>query len=85
MVPFFCSNDHMKYAQHSCPSAHKKDIQVPVCPLCGSPVPTPRNQPPDIAVSDHIDNDCQSDPAKAKRKVCVCFHLNHNVNVLTYL
>lgn len=63
--------DHMSYAQHSCPSAHKKDVQVPICPLCGSPVPTPRNQPPDIAVSDHIDRDCQSDPAKAKRKVSI--------------
>ncbi|KAL0273320.1 UNVERIFIED_CONTAM: hypothetical protein PYX00_006015 [Menopon gallinae] len=61
--------DHMSYVQHSCPSAHKKDVQVPICPLCGSPVPTPRNQPPDIAVSEHIDRDCQSDPAKAKRKV----------------
>lgn len=67
----FCySKDHMTYAQHSCPNAQSKNVQVPVCPLCNNPVPSPRGQPPDIAVGDHIDRDCQSDPAKKQRKVC---------------
>lgn len=59
----------MNYDKHNCPSAHKKNVQVPVCPLCGLPVLTPRNQKPDITVSEHIDNDCKADPAKVKKKV----------------
>ena len=30
-------------------------VQVPVCPLCSAPVPTPRGTLPDIAVGAHID------------------------------
>ena len=40
-----------------------------MCPLCNQPVPWKRGEAPDIAVGDHIDRDCQSDPAKQKRKV----------------
>jgi len=64
----FCS-DHFTYTSHQCPSAYKKDVQVPVCPLCSSPVPMKRGDMPDIAVSAHIDNDCKSDPAVKKRKI----------------
>lgn len=64
----FCQ-EHMKYASHSCASAYKKDVQVPVCPLCNVPIPIRRGEPPDIAVGAHIDRDCQSDPAKDRRKV----------------
>ncbi|XP_071950492.1 AN1-type zinc finger protein 2A-like [Antedon mediterranea] len=64
----FCK-DHINYSNHSCPSAYKKDVQVPVCPLCNKPVPGQRGEAPDIAVSGHIDRDCQSDPAIKKRKV----------------
>ncbi|XP_033105974.1 AN1-type zinc finger protein 2A-like [Anneissia japonica] len=64
----FCK-DHIIYSKHSCPSSYKKDIQVPVCPLCNKPVPGKRGEAPDIAVSGHIDRDCQSDPAVKKRKV----------------
>ncbi|XP_065577971.1 AN1-type zinc finger protein 2A-like [Artemia franciscana] len=64
----FCL-EHYKYNSHSCTSAEKKNVQVPVCPLCNGPVPGNRDDPPDIAVSGHIDNDCKSDPAKAKRKL----------------
>ncbi|CAH2055810.1 unnamed protein product, partial [Iphiclides podalirius] len=42
--------------------------QVPDCPLCGAPVPGRRGEPPDVAVSQHIDNQCTSDPAKERRK-----------------
>ncbi|XP_022110932.1 AN1-type zinc finger protein 2B-like [Acanthaster planci] len=45
------------------------DVQVPVCPLCNKPIPVKRGEPPDIQVSQHIDSDCQSDPAKEKRRV----------------
>ena len=46
------------------------DLKVPVCPLCQRPIPvTKRGDPPDLAVSRHIDSECQSDPAKERRKV----------------
>ena len=40
-----------------------------MCPLCNIPIPVKRGEPPDIRVGQHIDTDCQSDPAKEKRKV----------------
>nr|CAG4638633.1 EOG090X0APF [Cyclestheria hislopi] len=64
----FCK-DHIRYQLHSCQSSYKKDVQVPVCPLCNEPVPWKRGELPDIVVGAHIDRDCQSDPAKQKRKV----------------
>ncbi|XP_075234943.1 AN1-type zinc finger protein 2A isoform X2 [Lycorma delicatula] len=61
-------HEHMKYASHNCESLYKKNVQVPVCPLCNIPIPFARGQPPDVAVSAHIDTQCQSDPAKDRRK-----------------
>lgn len=66
---FFCSDQHYTYTTHNCPNAYLKNNQVPECPLCNAPVPIGRGQQPDAAVSAHIDNDCQSDPAKSRRKV----------------
>ncbi|XP_062354253.1 AN1-type zinc finger protein 2B isoform X1 [Cinclus cinclus] len=64
----FCT-DHIAYAQHDCTSAYKKDVQVPVCPLCNTPVPVSRGEMPDVVVGEHIDRDCKSDPAQRKRKI----------------
>ncbi|XP_033327446.1 AN1-type zinc finger protein 2A [Megalopta genalis] len=64
----FCTK-HISYTNHSCPSAYKKDVQVPVCPLCNTPVPTKRGDPPDIAVGQHMDNECQSDFKKPRAKI----------------
>ncbi|NXA46744.1 ZFN2B protein, partial [Nothocercus julius] len=64
----FCT-EHVAYAQHGCTSAYKKDVQVPVCPLCNTPVPVRRGQMPDVVVGEHIDRDCRSDPAQRKRKI----------------
>jgi hypothetical protein len=64
-----CSREHISYKGHSCPSAYKKDVQVPVCPLCNTPIPVKRGEQPDITVGAHIDSDCMSDPAKNRRKV----------------
>ncbi|XP_043849287.1 AN1-type zinc finger protein 2B [Dromiciops gliroides] len=64
----FCA-DHVAYDQHHCDSAYKKDVQVPVCPLCNVPVPVARGESPDRAVGEHIDRDCRSDPAQRKRKI----------------
>lgn len=59
----------MSYAQHECVSAYKKNIQVPVCPLCNKPVPVEKGILPDVAVGNHIDNYCQSDRAQERKKV----------------
>ncbi|NWH65893.1 ZFN2B protein, partial [Geococcyx californianus] len=64
----FCT-DHIAYTQHECTSAYKKDVQVPVCPLCNTPVPVRRGEMPDVVVGEHIDRDCRSDPAQRKRKI----------------
>ncbi|XP_048339742.1 AN1-type zinc finger protein 2B isoform X4 [Sphaerodactylus townsendi] len=64
----FCTN-HVAYAHHNCTSAYKKDVQVPVCPLCSMPIPVKRGEMPDIVVGTHIDQDCKSDPAQRKRKI----------------
>ncbi|XP_045077570.1 AN1-type zinc finger protein 2A-like isoform X2 [Coregonus clupeaformis] len=64
----FCK-DHISYANHKCMSSYKKDVQVPVCPLCNTPIPIKRGEMPDIKVGEHIDRDCQSDPAQNKRKI----------------
>ncbi|XP_078414692.1 AN1-type zinc finger protein 2A isoform X2 [Cetorhinus maximus] len=64
----FCK-DHISYAQHKCTSSYKKDVQVPVCPLCNIPVPVRRGEMPDIRVGEHIDRECKSDPAQKKRKI----------------
>lgn len=63
----FCL-DHFSHVKHECPAANNRDVQVPMCPLCGVPVPGKRNEPPDVAVGAHIDNHCTSDPATERRK-----------------
>jgi len=64
----FC-RDHIHYNTHSCPESYKKDNQVPVCPLCNNPIPVKKGEMPDVVVGQHIDRDCQSDPARNRRKV----------------
>ncbi|XP_059583541.1 AN1-type zinc finger protein 2B isoform X2 [Alligator mississippiensis] len=64
----FCA-DHVSYARHRCTSAYKKDVQVPVCPLCNTPVPARRGEMPDAAVGAHMDRDCRADPAQRPRKI----------------
>lgn len=58
-------NDHWTYDAHTCPQKHTRNVQVPVCPLCDKPVPTPKGTSPDATVSAHLDRDCQE---KARRK-----------------
>lgn len=57
----------MTYSKHNCSSAYKKNVQVPVCPLCNKPVPVTRGVSPDVVVGSHIDNDCKSDRATQDR------------------
>ncbi|KAF7667961.1 hypothetical protein LDENG_00038380 [Lucifuga dentata] len=64
----FCK-DHITYVNHKCMSSYKKNVQVPVCPLCNIPIPIKRGEIPDIKVGEHIDRDCKSDPAQRKRKI----------------
>ncbi|XP_020282565.1 AN1-type zinc finger protein 2A [Pseudomyrmex gracilis] len=65
----FCT-DHISYTNHSCPSAYKKDVQVPVCPLCNIPISVKRGDPPDLAVGLHIDNDCKESCKKIFSNKC---------------
>lgn len=65
----FCS-EHFSYQTHSCPSAYKKDVQVPICPLCGEPVPTARDVSPDVTVGAHIDQFCKSEKKKIYTNRC---------------
>lgn len=53
----FCL-EHYRYEKHDCHTAKNKDFQVPVCPLCMEPVVGKRDQLPDLAVSQHIDQFC---------------------------
>jgi len=61
--------DHIQYSTHSCSESYRKDKLVPVCPLCSKPIPLKPGEVADIKVGAHIDADCQSDPAKERRKV----------------
>lgn len=61
----FCIN-HFTYESHKCGKAYEKDVQVPVCPLCSKPVPTPKSVSPDVQVNEHILNNCA---VNAKKKL----------------
>lgn len=58
-IIFVFSGQHQKLEDHNCPKAGSLDVRVPVCPLCDQAVPGIRGQPPDIAISQHLDNNCQ--------------------------
>ncbi|XP_061455838.1 AN1-type zinc finger protein 2A isoform X2 [Rhineura floridana] len=64
----FCK-EHITYNRHKCPSAYKKDVQVPVCPLCNTPIPVQKGEVPDAVVGAHIDKDCKHDSAQQKQKI----------------
>nr|CAD7437605.1 unnamed protein product [Timema bartmani] len=63
------SKEHMVYSCHNCPSACQKDVQVPLCPLCNSPVLVGPGEQPDLVVGEHIDQDCQAIAAIDRRKI----------------
>ncbi|XP_062554385.1 AN1-type zinc finger protein 2A [Armigeres subalbatus] len=65
----FCS-EHFSYQTHSCHSSYKKDVQVPICPLCSEPVPTARDVSPDVTVGAHIDQFCKSEKKKIYTNRC---------------
>lgn len=62
----FC-HEHLFHSRHNCPTAYLRDNQVPTCPLCRKPVPLGPGESADVKVSRHIDDDCQSDPAREHR------------------
>ena len=47
----FCI-EHFTYTAHNCVNSHLKNVQVPVCPLCNKPVPTPKGVPYDVQVGE---------------------------------
>ncbi|XP_003124293.1 AN1-type zinc finger protein 2A [Sus scrofa] len=62
----FCK-DHFACAAHNCPLAYKKDVQVPVCPLCNSPVPVRKGELADAVVGAHMDGGCKSRPRRDEK------------------
>ncbi|XP_042636966.1 AN1-type zinc finger protein 2A [Orycteropus afer afer] len=64
----FCK-DHFTLAAHRCPFAFRKDIQVPVCPLCNSPVPVKKGELPDVVVGEHMDQDCRHNAGRSREKI----------------
>ncbi|XP_068140878.1 AN1-type zinc finger protein 2A [Drosophila tropicalis] len=65
----FCAS-HYNYDRHNCPGAYKKNVQVPICPLCHEPVPTPPGTEPDLTVGQHIDKQCKSESKKIYTNRC---------------
>ncbi|XP_017477435.1 PREDICTED: AN1-type zinc finger protein 2A [Rhagoletis zephyria] len=65
----YCSS-HFNYDNHSCIGPRRKDMQVPICPLCGEPVPTAPGVEPDLTVGRHIDQQCKSDTKKIYTNRC---------------
>ncbi|NXN29030.1 ZFN2B protein, partial [Nycticryphes semicollaris] len=64
----FCK-DHIRYDDHECGSAYKKNVQVPVCPLCNAPIPVQRGEIPDMVVGAHMDKDCNYNPVQQKQRI----------------
>ncbi|KAL8175370.1 UNVERIFIED_CONTAM: zinc finger, AN1-type domain [Gekko kuhli] len=64
----FCK-DHIAYSWHRCSSAYKKDVQVPVCPLCDTPIPVKKGETADVVVGAHMDKGCRLDSARRKEKI----------------
>ncbi|XP_068940943.1 AN1-type zinc finger protein 2A isoform X1 [Petaurus breviceps papuanus] len=62
----FCK-DHVQYERHKCAAAYKKDVRVPVCPLCHVPVPVGRGEIADVVVGQHMDKDCKYNPTHEKK------------------
>ncbi|KAK7019793.1 zinc finger, AN1-type domain [Halocaridina rubra] len=76
-LPFTCNLckkvfcvDHHKYDAHSCTESYKADVQVPICPLCNQPVPSKRGETPDLAVNDHMENNCKNKNKKIYTNKC---------------
>ncbi|XP_024619227.1 AN1-type zinc finger protein 2A isoform X1 [Neophocaena asiaeorientalis asiaeorientalis] len=44
-------------------------VQVPVCPLCNSPIPVKTGAVPDVVVGEHMDGACKHHPGKKKEKI----------------
>lgn len=65
---FYCS-EHFSYKAHGC-SSGRRDYQVPICPLCQQPVPTPPNASPDESVSRHLDSFCVSERRRIYTNRC---------------
>lgn len=82
---FYSSSNHMTYSKHNCSSAYKKNVQVPVCPLCNKPVPVTRGVSPDVVVGSHIDNDCKSDRATQDRNKVINSQISLSIPTLIVL
>lgn len=88
----FCLR-HYQYETHNCDKAKSRDVQVPACPLCSEPVISRnRNELPDVAVSQHIDQYCKRNdqiknriPNKPKTNLQACTYKSCKQKDLIYL
>eukprot|EP00736_Rhodelphis_marinus_P012532 Rmarinus@m.4474 len=64
----FC-NEHRLYEAHECPNAYMKSSTVPICPICGQPVPVKPGEDANLTMSRHIDQLC---PKQKKRDLKAC-------------
>ncbi|CAI2355272.1 unnamed protein product [Caenorhabditis sp. 36 PRJEB53466] len=55
---FYCS-EHYTFEAHNCPTGSRISVQVPICPICEKPVPTPKDTNVDYQVNLHIQNNCR--------------------------
>lgn len=76
-LPFTCNLckkefcvDHHKYTAHNCTESYRADAQVPICPLCDQPVPSKRGEAPDLAVNEHMENNCKNKKKKIYTNKC---------------
>uniref|UniRef100_A0A7N4PF17 AN1-type domain-containing protein n=1 Tax=Sarcophilus harrisii TaxID=9305 RepID=A0A7N4PF17_SARHA len=58
----FCKA-HVQLEQHKCSASYKKDVRVPVCPVCHVPVPVRRGETADVVIGQHMDKDCKYNPS----------------------
>uniref|UniRef100_A0A1I7T2Q4 AN1-type domain-containing protein n=1 Tax=Caenorhabditis tropicalis TaxID=1561998 RepID=A0A1I7T2Q4_9PELO len=66
---FYCS-EHYTFEAHNCPTGSRVSVQVPICPICEKPVPTPKNGNVDFQVNEHIQNNCQTKKSKVYTNAC---------------
>lgn len=66
---FYCS-EHYTFEAHNCPTGSRVSVQVPICPICEKPVPTPKDVNVDYQVNEHIQNNCQTKRSKVYTNAC---------------
>lgn len=64
----FCK-DHYSYSRHNCEKASDCDHQVPVCPICSTPISFKFGDQPDINMNKHIEEECSNRRLARPKKI----------------